>query len=60
MGLVDTYSLPTLLRLVTARQIDARAFATHYFALDEIESAYDVFASAGESGAIKVVLSSPS
>ena len=56
-GLVDTYSTPTLLRLVTSGQIDAGRFITHRFALDEFDEAYDVFARAGETGALKVVLS---
>jgi alcohol dehydrogenase len=56
-GLVDTYSTPTLMRLVTGAQIDAGRFITHRFALDEFDDAYDVFARAGETGALKVVLS---
>jgi alcohol dehydrogenase len=56
-GLVDAYSTPTLLRLVTSGQIDAGRFITHRFALDEFDEAYDVFARAGETGALKVVLS---
>jgi alcohol dehydrogenase len=55
-GLVDTSSTPTLLRLVAAGQIDAASFATHHFDLGEMEKAYDVFARAGETGAVKVVL----
>ena len=55
-GLVDTYSTPTLLKLVTTRQIDAAAFATHHFALDDIVTAYDVFSRAGDTGARKVIL----
>jgi alcohol dehydrogenase len=55
-GLVDAYSTPTLLRLVTSGQIDAGRFITHRFALDEFDEAYDVFARAGETGALKVVL----
>jgi alcohol dehydrogenase len=42
-GLVDAYSTPTLLRLVTSGQVDAR-FVTHGFALDEFDMAHDVFA----------------
>ena len=34
-GLVDTYSTPTLLRLVASGQLDARRFVTHHFGLDE-------------------------
>jgi alcohol dehydrogenase len=56
-GLVDTYSTPTLLRLVAARQIDASRFVTHRFGIDGFLDAYDVFGRAGETGALKVVLS---
>lgn len=56
-GLVDTYSTPTLLKLLAAHQIDAGRFITHHFGFDEFERAYDVFARAGETGALKVVLS---
>lgn len=55
-GLVDTYSTPTLLGLVAAHQIDSRRLITHHFALGEFMQAYDVFARAGETGALKVVL----
>ena len=56
-GLVDAYSTPTLLRLLTTHQIDSGRFVTHHFALDDFIEAYDVFARAGETGALKVVLS---
>jgi len=56
-GLVDTYSTPTLLRLVAARQIESSRFVTHRFGLAEFIDAYDVFSRAGETGALKVVLS---
>jgi alcohol dehydrogenase len=56
-GLVDAYSTPTLLRLVTSGQVDAGRFITHRFSFDEFDQAYDVFARAGETGALKVVLS---
>ena len=55
-GLVDTFSTPTLLKLTSARQVDAQSFVTHHFALDEFIDAYDVFARAGETGALKVVV----
>jgi alcohol dehydrogenase len=55
-GLVDTYSTPTLLRLVTSRQIDAGRFGTHHFDLGDFMEAYEVFARAADTGAIKVVL----
>jgi alcohol dehydrogenase len=56
-GLVDTSSVPALMRLVTSRQINAKRFITHHFGLDDFEEAYDVFAGAAETGALKVVLS---
>lgn len=56
MGLVDTYSTPTLLSLVAARQIDAARFITHHFQLDEIDAAYDTFSRAADTGAVKVVI----
>jgi alcohol dehydrogenase len=55
-GLVDTYTTPTLLRLVMSHQLDAARFVTHHFTLDQFEKAYDVFARAGDTGALKVVL----
>jgi alcohol dehydrogenase len=55
-GLVDTYSTPTLLKLVSSRQVDASPFVTHHFDLDDVMTAYDVFARAADTGAIKVVL----
>lgn len=55
-GLVDTYSTPTLLKLVTSRQVDSRRFVTHHFTMDDFMEAYDVFARAGETGALKVVV----
>lgn len=59
-GLVDTFSTPTLLRLVASHQIDAARFVTHHFALDELLEAYDVFARAADTGAVKIVASARS
>jgi alcohol dehydrogenase len=55
-GLVDTYSTPTLLQMVATGQLSTKPFATHHFALAEIEQAYTTFANAAESHALKVVL----
>jgi alcohol dehydrogenase len=55
-GLVDTYSTPTLLRLVTSHQLDAAKFVTHHFALEQFMEAYETFGNAAETGALKVVL----
>jgi alcohol dehydrogenase len=55
-GLVDTYSTPTLSRLMTTRQLNAARFATHHFSFNDFIEAYDVFSNAAETGALKVVL----
>ncbi|GAA5040069.1 zinc-dependent alcohol dehydrogenase family protein [Streptomyces siamensis] len=55
-GLVDTYSTPTLLRMATAGRLPTGDLVTHTFPLDRIEEAYDVFAGAADTGALKVVL----
>ena len=54
-GLVDTYSTPTLLRLI-GHQLDVGRFVTHHFAMDDFVSAYDIFAQAADTGALKVVV----
>jgi len=56
-GLVDAYSTPTLLSMVASGSLDPTPFATHHFALDDIESAYDVFGNAAETNALKVIIS---
>jgi alcohol dehydrogenase len=55
-GLVDTFSTPTLLRLVAAGRIDPAPFVTHRFAMPDFLEAYDMFARADETGTLKVVL----
>lgn len=55
-GLVDTFSTPTLLRLVAEGQLDTSELVTHRFGLDEIQDAYDVFERPQESGVLKVAL----
>jgi alcohol dehydrogenase len=56
-GLVDTYSTPTLIRLLAGGQLKTNAFVTQRFALDDMVSAYDTFSRAAETGALKVVIS---
>jgi alcohol dehydrogenase len=56
-GLVDTFSTPTLLRMLAAGRFDAGAFVTHRYGLQEMQNAYDVFSRPSETGAIKVALS---
>ncbi|MBV2364140.1 zinc-dependent alcohol dehydrogenase family protein [Streptomonospora nanhaiensis] len=55
-GLVDTYSTPTLLRLIAAGRLTPEEFVTHRFALEEVVAAYDAFQSSAETGALKVVM----
>ncbi len=55
-GLVDTYSTPTLMKLISSGQVAAGRFVTHHFHLDDFIEAYDVFARAADTGALKVVL----
>jgi alcohol dehydrogenase len=55
-GLVDTYSTPTLLRMLAAGQLDVSGLVTHRFGLDEMQDAYDVFSRPADTNALKVVL----
>ncbi|MFF1847937.1 zinc-dependent alcohol dehydrogenase family protein [Streptomyces sp. NPDC058217] len=55
-GLVDTYSTPVLLRMLTAGRLSTGSLVTHHFDLAQMEKAYEVFAAAAETGALKVVL----
>ena len=57
-GLVDAYSTLTLLKLVSQGRLDPTGLTTHRFELNEIMEAYDVFADAANTNAIKVTLSS--
>src|SRR5207342_390189 len=52
-GLVDTYSTPTLLKLIRSGQLDVGRFVTHRFGFDDFLHAYDTFSSARETGALK-------
>ncbi|MGN6373143.1 MAG: zinc-dependent alcohol dehydrogenase family protein [Solirubrobacteraceae bacterium] len=55
-GLVDTFSIPQLLRLIASGHLDPSPFATHRFALGDAMAAYDTFADAANTNALKVVL----
>jgi alcohol dehydrogenase len=56
-GLVDTFTTPKLLKLIAEGRLDPTPFATHRFALEDAEEAYDVFSDAATTKALKVVLS---
>jgi alcohol dehydrogenase len=55
-GLVDTFTTPKLLALIEQGRLDATPFATHRFSLDETMAAYETFAAAADTNALKVVL----
>ncbi|MEO5798926.1 MAG: zinc-dependent alcohol dehydrogenase family protein [Gemmatimonadales bacterium] len=54
--LVDTVTLPLLLKVVLSGKLEPAKLVTHRFKLDEIMKAYDTFGSAAENGAMKVLL----
>ena len=54
--LVDTVSIPLLLQTVQSKRIDATQLITHRFKLAEILQAYDTFAKAAETQALKVII----
>jgi hypothetical protein len=56
MGLVDTVSIPTLLKMVASGRIPAEKMGTHSFTFAQMGEAYDVFANAAENSALKVVI----
>ncbi|MEU0398426.1 zinc-dependent alcohol dehydrogenase family protein [Streptomyces sp. NPDC006208] len=58
-GLVDTHSTPLLLRMLAAGRLPSTELVTHRFELGQMEEAYDVFARAADTGALKVVLGGP-
>ena len=55
-GLVDTHTIPRLLNLVASGRIDPTIFTTHRYALEDTMAAYDTFADAANTNALKVVL----
>ena len=54
--LVDTVTTPLLLRLVQAGKLRPAGLVTHRCALDDIMHAYDTFAEASKTCALKVIL----
>src|SRR5580692_8597950 len=55
-GLVDTNTIPQLMRLVASGRLDPSLFATHRLPLSDTMAAYDTFADAANTGALKIVL----
>ena len=54
--LVDTVSIPMLLKTIQSRRIDAKLLITHRFKLGEILQAYDTFSKAADTKALKVIV----
>jgi alcohol dehydrogenase len=54
--LVDTVTMPMLLKTVQSGKIDPRLLITHRFKLDRILDAYDTFARAASTRALKVII----
>jgi alcohol dehydrogenase len=55
-GLVDGTTVPMLLQLVRSGKVAGELFGTHEFRLHDMMSAYDTFANAAETNALKVVI----
>ncbi|MCC3266764.1 zinc-dependent alcohol dehydrogenase family protein [Arthrobacter gengyunqii] len=56
MGLVNTNTLPMLLKLVAEGKLPAEEFISHRYPLHDILTAYDTFSRAAETDALKVIL----
>jgi alcohol dehydrogenase len=54
--LVDTVTIPLLLKTVQSHRIDARQLVTHRFKLDQILQAYETFGKAADTQALKVII----
>jgi len=54
--LVDTVSTPMLLKTLRSGRIDPKRLITHRFALDHILDAYETFAHAASTRALKVII----
>ncbi|PAU94448.1 alcohol dehydrogenase [Aliifodinibius salipaludis] len=55
-GLVDTYTIPMLMKTVGSGKLEPEQLITHHFKLDEIMEAYDTFGNAAEEKALKIIL----
>jgi len=56
MGLVNTNTIPMLLKTVVSGKIDPNQLITHHFKLDNIMQAYQVFGNAAAEKAMKVMI----
>ena len=54
--LVDTVTIPMLFKTVRSRKINPKLLITHRFKLDDILNAYETFANAAKTKALKVII----
>jgi alcohol dehydrogenase len=54
--LVDTVTIPVLLKVLLAGRLDAKKLSRHRFPLSDVIHAYDVFGHAAKEKALKVIL----
>jgi len=55
-GLVDTYTIPMLMKSVGSGKLEPDQLITHHFKLNNIMEAYDTFGNASKEKALKVIL----
>ena len=54
--LVDTVTLPMLLKVVLSGKLQPKKLVTHHFDLNDIQKAYETFGNAAKENALKVVM----
>jgi alcohol dehydrogenase len=54
--LVDTITIPMLLKMIESGKLQPQELVTHRFAMNDIMKAYDTFGNAAKEGALKVIL----
>jgi alcohol dehydrogenase len=54
--LVDTVTIPMLLKVLQSGKLDAKKMGTHQFALSDMINAYETFGNAAKDKALKVIL----
>ncbi len=55
-ALVDTFTIPTLLKIVESGKLHPEQLITHHFSLNDAMKAYEVFGNASKEHALKVIL----
>ncbi len=56
MGVVNTTTIPLLLKTIQSGKLDPSRLITHRFPFTEVLLAYDIFANAGKEHAVKLIL----